>query len=53
MDKNQLPKDFGLFRTFFAVDYIEGSEGVCRICHLKMEKIQLPKDFGLFRTFFA
>ena len=28
MDKTQLPQDFGLFRTFFAEDYLGSSEGV-------------------------
>ena len=28
MDKTQLPQDFGLFRTFFAEDYMGSSEGV-------------------------
>ena len=28
MDKTQLPQDFGLFRTFFAEDYIGSGEDV-------------------------
>ena len=28
MDKTQLPQDFGLFRTFFAEDYMGSSEGI-------------------------
>ena len=28
MDKTQLPQDFGLFRTFFAKDYVGHSEDV-------------------------
>ena len=28
MDETQLPQDFGLFRIFFAEDYLGSSEGV-------------------------
>ena len=54
MDKTQLPQDFGLFRTFFAEDYMGSIEGV-KMSYMppKNGQTQQPKDFGLFRTFFA
>ena len=54
MDKTQLPPDFGLFRTFFAEDYIGSSEGL-KMWYMPPNKGQnsTAPSFGLFRTFLA
>ena len=54
MDKTQLPQDVGLFRTFFAEDYMGISEGV-KMSYMPPKNGQnsTAPSFGLFRTFFA
>ena len=54
MDKTQLHPDFGLFRTFFAKDYIGSSEGV-KMWYMPPKNGQnsTALGFGLFHTFFA
>ena len=54
MNKTKLPKDFGLFHTFFAKDYIGSSEDV-KMSYMPPKKGQnsTAPSFGLFRTFLA